>query len=78
YDYKIWKGEENHGLGDLCHDGMPLSDVTLFKALNSRMALDHQKKLKHKREMGASTITPLLETEGCNGEITNSTNSQST
>ncbi len=32
---------EKHGLGDLCHDGMPRSDVTLFKALNSRTTLDH-------------------------------------
>ena len=26
---------ESHGLGDLCHDGMPRSNVTLFNALNS-------------------------------------------
>ena len=27
---------ERYGLGDLSHDGMPHSDVRLFKALNSR------------------------------------------
>ena len=30
---------ESHGLGDLCHDGMLRSNVTLFNALNSRTAL---------------------------------------
>ena len=65
---------EAHGLGDLCHDGMPRSDVTLFKALNSRMALDHQNKMKRERERVALTIPSPLAIEGCNEEITSSPN----
>ena len=67
---------ESHGLGDLCHDGMPRSNVTLFNALNSRTALDHQNKIKRERDGRASVISPVLEIEGCNGENASSPNLQ--
>ena len=67
---------QSHGLGDLCHDGMPRSNVTLFNALNSRTALDHQNKIKHERDGRASVISPVLEIEGCNGENASSPNLQ--
>ena len=63
---------ETHALGDLCHDGMPHTDVTLFKALNSRTALDQQSKLRRERDGGASVTTPIMLIEGSHGENTSS------
>ena len=46
---------EAHGLGDLCNDGMPTCDVTLFKSLNSRKALDHHYKTRGMGDLINST-----------------------
>ncbi len=70
---------EKHGLGELCNDGMPCSDVTLFKALNSRKALDNHYKMSRERDLVAPTTTTSLTIEGGNGgETTSSPNLQPT
>ena len=69
---------EKHGRGDLCNDGMPCSNVTLFKALNSRKALDNHYKMSRERDLVAPKTTTPLTIEGGNGEITSSLNLQTT
>ena len=50
--------------------------VTLFNALNSRIALEHQNKIKREHDGGALVISPVLKIEGCNGENASSPNLQ--
>lgn len=57
---------------------MPCSNVTLFKALNSRKALDNHYKMSRERDLVAPKTTTPLAIEGGNGEITSYPNLQTT